>query len=185
MGILPEIPSERTDAKGRFAFEGVPLDARFTLVFSADGHASSMLGPVPGGAGSDLTMRLGAGATLDVKLVDSDDVAVESIEVVLDLGDDRAGRRGPRIFLPSGRSVDPDQVESLGEGRFKVARLRPGTYTVRLLPKVTRTSNARTWCCGRAAASIWARSWFARASRWAARSRTTSVIRSLAPRSAP
>jgi len=113
--------SETTDAAGRFSFEGVPLDARFRVQGSAEGYASTDMA-----AGPDMTIRLHLGATVDVRLLDATDVPVETLEVEFDSSDD--ANRG---FLP----MDPDLIESLGEGRFRVTRLPAGTYAVRLLPE--------------------------------------------------
>jgi protocatechuate 3,4-dioxygenase beta subunit len=137
------LPTERTDASGRFTFEGLPAGVAYALHVSAEGFTSAEEGPVSVEPGSsrETTIRLGAGATLMVRLIDPDENPVASLDVELVSDEDppqgrgRGRGRGARWFGGGGRYVSDDKIETDDEGTFTVSRLLPGAYTVRLIPE--------------------------------------------------
>ncbi len=123
----------RTDEMGRFAFEGVPAGAEYTLHAHKQGYANAKSGPHVVEAGTDrqdIEIRLDAGASLKVRVVDAEGKAVAGVEFGMEESQSSAGalRRRPNL------SISNEAVETGAEGLYTVRSLSPGSFDVRVLP---------------------------------------------------
>jgi protocatechuate 3,4-dioxygenase beta subunit len=124
---------QRTDADGKFAFDGIPAGNRYTIRVTKEGLSAKDDGPIPIDAGtdrSDLEMKLEAGALLAFRLVSDKDVPVKELDVRVQ--SQGAGRRRGMAF--GANDVPPDKVTSQGDGKFLVKALDAGTFDVTLQP---------------------------------------------------
>jgi len=123
--------SQRTDADGKFAFDGVAAGNKYTVRATKEGLTSKEEGPIPIDAGTDrgdLELKLESGALLTFKLLTAQDLPVKDVEARLQPQTGR--RRG--IF--SAGDVDRDKIQSQGEGKFLIKSLDAGTFDLTLLP---------------------------------------------------
>lgn len=129
----------RTDATGAFDFAGVPAGQRFKFVARKEGFSDASSQPVSverGGERTDVELKLDAAAALAFKVLDADGNPVSEVAVSLAPAGAEA-RQGPRRRGPSmfGAEIPEDQIESLGEGRFRVRGLDLGTFDVTVVPE--------------------------------------------------
>lgn len=118
---LDQVMSEQkgqsfTDGEGRFAMEGVPVGS-FTLRVSASGYPLTHVEGVAAG-GAPLTVRLSAGTTIRIRLVDADGQPVAQGNV---FAEDPSGRETIGFDMNMRGITDADGVAEM--------QLRPGTYT--------------------------------------------------------
>jgi protocatechuate 3,4-dioxygenase beta subunit len=125
--------SQRTEADGKFVFDGVIAGNKYTVRAAKDGLASREEGPIPIEAGTDrgdVELKLESGATLAVRLLTAQDVPVKDLDArVQPQGNGR--RRG---FGPGVGDLDKDKIVSQGDGKFLIKALDPGTADVTLQP---------------------------------------------------
>jgi protocatechuate 3,4-dioxygenase beta subunit len=124
---------QRTDADGKFAFEGIPAANKYTVRATKEGLAGADEGPIPVEAGTDradLELKLEAGATLAFRLMTAQDVPVKDVEARVQA--QGVGKRRGLTF--GGNDVDPDKIVSLGDGKFQIKTLDAGTFDVTLQP---------------------------------------------------
>ena len=130
---------ERTDPSGRFEFAGLPAAQRFKFVARKEGFSDASSQPFAVERGEDrddVELKLEAAAALSFRVVDVDGTPVSevSVSVAPPAAGGRSGpqRRGPSMF---GTEVPDEQIESLGEGRFRVRGLDVGTFDVTVVPE--------------------------------------------------
>jgi len=125
--------AQRTDADGKFAFDGIVAGNKYTLRATKEGLGSRDEGPIPIDAGtdrSDLELKLEAGAMLAFKLVTAQDTPVKDVD--LRLQPQAAGRRRGMSFAAG--DVDRDKIVSQGDGKFLIKALDAGTFDLTLQP---------------------------------------------------
>jgi len=124
--------AQRTDANGKFSFDGLPAGSKYTVRATKEGLASDDDGPLPVDAGTDrgdLELKLESGASLTFRLVTAEDVPVNDVDVRL-ASQGGARRRGGF----GGTDVDRDKITPQGDGKFLVRALDAGTFDLTLSP---------------------------------------------------
>jgi len=124
--------AQRTDADGKFAFDGVVAGNKYTLRATKEGLGSRDEGPIPIDAGtdrSDLELKLETGAMLAFRLVTAQDVPVKDVEARLQA---QGGKRRGMSF--SAGEVDRDKIAPQGDGKFLIKALDAGTFDLTLQP---------------------------------------------------
>ena len=133
-------PSQRTDASGRFDFDGLPAGKPWTLHARKPGYADADAAPVPVEAGTDradLEIKLEAGTTMTFRLLTADDVPVSDVEISLRPSAAKGaggGRRGRSFAGANGLEVGEDRVTAAADGKITVKNLETGTFDVTLSP---------------------------------------------------
>lgn len=125
--------AQRTDADGRFAFDGIAAGNKYTIRATKEGLAAKDDGPIPVEAGTDradLELKLEAGALLAFRLVTAQDVPVKQVDVRLQ--PQGGGRR--RAMGTGTNDVDKDKIAPQGDGKFLVKALDAGTFDLTLQP---------------------------------------------------
>lgn len=136
LGAILREPQPRavaTDDAGRFAFEGILAKSPVRVRATTEKGGAAETAPLtldPGADRSDLEIKIDEGATLTFKLVDADGNPVRGVEVML--ASVERSRRGP---MAGTGEVDAEKIRAVGEGRFEVKRLEPGTFDLTLLPE--------------------------------------------------
>jgi carboxypeptidase family protein len=124
--------AQRTEADGKFAFDGIVAGNRYTVRATKEGLASQDEGPIPIDAGtdrSDLEMKLDTGASLRFRLLTAQDAPVKDVEARLQ---PQGGRR--RSFGIGANAVDHDKIVAEGDGKFLIKSLDVGTFDLTLEP---------------------------------------------------
>ena len=124
--------AQRTDANGKFSFDGLPAGSKYTVRATKEGFASDDDGPLVVEAGTDrgdLELKLESGAILSFRLVTAEDVPVNDVDVRL-ASQGGARRRGGF----GGTDVDHDKITPQGDGKFLVRALDAGTFDLTLAP---------------------------------------------------
>ncbi len=128
--------AKRSDADGKFTFDGVLAGNKYTVRATKEGFGSHEEGPIPIEAGTergDLEMKLDAAASLTFRLVTAKDVPVKDVDVRLQTqGGATGGRR--RGFAIGAGDVDRDKIVAQGDGKFLVKGLDSGTFDLTLQP---------------------------------------------------
>ena len=125
--------AQRTDAGGKFVFDGGIAGNKYTVRAVKDGLASREEGPIPVEAGtdrSDLEMKLESGAMITFRLLTTKDMPVKNVEARLQ--PQGGGRR--RGFGFGANDVDKDKIASQGDGKFLIKALDAGTFDLTLQP---------------------------------------------------
>lgn len=125
--------AQRSDASGKFAFDGIVAGNKYNLRASKPGFAADEEGPFVIEAGSDrsdVEMKIDAGAQLTFRLVTADDAPVKDVDLRVQ-SQDGPRRRG--LAFGAG-DVDRDKINPQGDGKFLVKALEPGTFDVTLAP---------------------------------------------------
>jgi protocatechuate 3,4-dioxygenase beta subunit len=126
--------AQRTDADGKFAFDGMIAGNKYTVRATKEGLASRDEGPIAVEAGTDradVELKLEAGAGLTFRLLTAKDVPVKSVEARL-LPQGGGGRR--RGFGISANDVEKDKIVPQGDGKFLIKALDAGTFDLTLMP---------------------------------------------------
>ena len=125
--------AQRTDADGKFSFDGINAGNKYTIRASKEGLSAKDDGPIPVEAGtdrSDLEFKLEAGALLAFRLVTDKEVPVKDLDVRLQAPS--TGRRRTMAF--GANDVDRDKIVSQGDGKFLIKALDAGTFDLTLQP---------------------------------------------------
>jgi protocatechuate 3,4-dioxygenase beta subunit len=125
--------AQRTDADGKFAFDGIAAGNKYTIHASKEGLSAKDDGPIPVEAGTDradLELKLESGALLTFRLVTDKDVPVKDLDVRL-TASNSGKRRGMGL---GGNDVDHEKINSQGDGKFLVKALDAGTFDLTLQP---------------------------------------------------
>ena len=125
--------AQRTEADGKFAFDGIIAGNKYTIRASKEGLSAKDDGPIPVEAGTDradLELKLESGALLAFRLVTDKDVPVKDLDVRLQPSS-TAKRRGMAF---GGNDVDHEKIASQGDGKFLVKSLDAGTFDLTLQP---------------------------------------------------
>ena len=125
--------AQRSDADGKFAFDGISAGNKYTIHASKEGLSAKDDGPIPVEAGTDradLELKLESGALLTFRLVTDKDVPVKDLDVRLQ--PPSTGRR--RGMALGGNDVDHEKITSQGDGKFLVKSLDAGTFDLTLQP---------------------------------------------------
>lgn len=126
--------AQRSDANGKFAFDGIPAGNKYTLRATKDGFAADEDGPIAVEAGTDrgdVELKLESGAVLAFRLLTADDVPVKDVDVRLQ--PQGGGRRRGFAFGGPG-DVDSSKIVPQGDGKFLVKALDAGTFDLTLSP---------------------------------------------------
>jgi protocatechuate 3,4-dioxygenase beta subunit len=133
-------PAVRTDASGRFDFDGLVAGNRWTIHARKAGLADGEAAPVAVEGStdrSDLEIKLESGATLTFRLLTADDLPVTDLDVSLRPGGAQGGagaRRGRAFGGPNGQDVGPDQIVPGADGKVTVKNLEPALVDVTVSP---------------------------------------------------
>jgi protocatechuate 3,4-dioxygenase beta subunit len=125
--------TQRTDADGRFDFDGLLAGNKYALRAVKEGLSSRDEGPFPIEAGTDrgdLELKLDAGASLAVRLVTAQDLPVKDLEARMQ--PQGGGKR--RGLGMSANDIDRDKIVPQGDGKFLIKALDAGTFDVTLQP---------------------------------------------------
>jgi uncharacterized GH25 family protein len=125
--------AQRTDADGKFSFDGIQAGNRYTVRATKEGLSSQDEGPIAVDAGTDrgdLELKLDAGASLRFRLVTAQDAPVNDVEARLQT----VGGNKRRGFASGPSHVDHDKIVPEGDGRFLIKSLDAGSFDVTLEP---------------------------------------------------
>jgi len=130
---------QRTDASGRFDFDGLPAGNRWTLRARKPGLADGEAAPIALEAGtdrSDLEIKLESGATLTFRLATADDVGVTDAELALRpaAAPGGGGERSRSFRSMAPNNVATEQITTKSDGTFTVKNLEAGTFDVTVSP---------------------------------------------------
>lgn len=122
-----------TDEAGRFVLEGIPAGSDYSLAVRKAGYPPAEPRSYriePGTDIGEIEIRLEAGATLRLRLVDQEGTAVEGADFALI----EAAPEGGASVFGGRRVVSDEEIEKGPGGSFTLRGLPAGKFTLRIVP---------------------------------------------------